>query len=84
MGVSMDGMSVSQLSRWRRVSSWTFLCLFLGVFCATPVPAADWRKNKWFISWDNRFTIGTSYRLDDPDPRIIGLANGGTAFSPPD
>ncbi len=77
----MNGKPVSQLLRWRRVSSWTLLGLFLGVLCATPASAADWRKGEWFISWDNTLTYGVSYRTDDPDERIIGLDNGGTAFS---
>lgn len=32
-------------------------------------------------SWDNTVSYGLLYRLDDPDPAIVGLAAGGTAFS---
>jgi hypothetical protein len=77
----MNGKPVSQLSRTQRASRWTLLALVLWVLCAAPADAADWRKGKWFISWDNTLTYGVSYRTDDPDERIIGLANGGSAFS---
>jgi hypothetical protein len=77
----MNGKPVSQRSRWRRGSSWTLLGLFLAALCVTPARSADWRKGKWFISFDNTVTYGVSYRLDDPDERIIGLVNGGSAFS---
>jgi hypothetical protein len=41
----------------------------------------DWRKDKWTFSWDNTVTYGITYRLDDPDKDIIGLTNGGRAYS---
>ena len=55
--------------------------LFLGVLCVIPAPAADWRTGDWLINWDNTLTYGVSLRLDNPDQRIIGLSNGGSAFS---
>jgi hypothetical protein len=57
------------------------LTLLVWAVCVTPALSADWRKNKWFISWDNRLTYGLSYRTGEADQRIIGLANGGSAFS---
>jgi hypothetical protein len=34
---------------------------------------------KW--SWGNTVSYGLGFRLHDPDPRLIGLAAGGTAYS---
>ena len=70
-----------RLSRWRRYPGWILLGLLVWGLCATPAHSADWRKDQWFISWDNTLTYGLSYRLGDQDESIIGLANGGTAFS---
>jgi len=64
-----------------RAWGWSLGCLLVCALCSTPAPGADWRKGKWFINWDNTLTYGLSYRLDDPDPEIIGLPNGGSAFS---
>jgi hypothetical protein len=48
---------------------------------ATPVSAFEFGKGKVKGSWDTTVSFGVSYRLEDPDPSTIGLANGGTAFS---
>ncbi len=70
-----------QLSRRRRYPGLVLLGLLVWGLCATPAYSADWRKDQWFISWDNTLTYGLSYRTGDQDPAIIGLTNGGTAFS---
>jgi hypothetical protein len=57
------------------------LGLLVWLLCATPAHSVDWRKDQWFISWDNRLTYGLQYRTGDRDPAIIGLTNDGTAFS---
>ena len=77
----MNGKPTTQLSRWQRVPGWILLGLLVWGLCATPAHSTDWRKDKWFISWDNTLTYGLSYRIGDQDPSIIGLANGGEAFS---
>lgn len=77
----MNGKPASQRSRWLRASSWTLLTLLVWAACITPALSADWRKNKWRINWDNTLTYGLSYRTGEADQSIIGLANGGTAFS---
>ena len=48
---------------------------------APPASAFEFGKGKVKGSWDTTVSFGVSYRLDDPDPTIIGLANGGTAYS---
>lgn len=40
------------------------------------VPGSEF---KW--SWGNTISYGLGFRLNDPDPRLIGLAAGGTAYS---
>jgi len=77
----MNGKPASQRSRWLRASSWTLLTLLVWALCITPALSADWRKNKWLINWDNTLTYGLSYRTGEADQSIIGLANGGSAFS---
>lgn len=77
----MNGKSAGLRSPWLRASSCALLGLLVWALWFTPALSADWRKDKWFFSWDNTFTYGATYRLDDPDLDIIGSANGGTAFS---
>ncbi len=77
----MDGMLAKRLAPLRQAIGSTVAALFLLGICVPPVHALDWREGEWLISWDNTITYGLSTRLKDPDPRIIGLANGGTAFS---
>jgi len=62
-------------------SRWTLLVLLGWVMCVTPVHSADWRKGKWKINWDNTLTYGLNVRTAERDSSIIGLANGGSAFS---
>jgi len=77
----MNAKLASQRSRWLRASSWTLLALLVWALCITPALSADWRKNKWLINWDNTLTYGLSYRMGEADQSIIGLANGGSAYS---
>ncbi len=77
----MNDTSGSRPSGRRRAPVWTLLIPLVTALSVTPARSAEWRKGKWFISWDNTLTYGVSYRTGDRDSRIIGLANGGTAFS---
>lgn len=53
----------------------------LATLLAAPAGAAGWQKGDLQINWDTTLSWGAQFRLDDPDPRIIGLPEGGTAFS---
>lgn len=53
----------------------------MSVVLSTPAGSADFEKGDFSLSWDTTLAYGLNLRLDDPDLRIIGLANGGTAFS---
>ena len=55
--------------------------LALLALLASPVAAIDGQKGDFEWSWGNTISYGLLYRLDDPDPAIIGLAAGGRAFS---
>lgn len=53
------------------------LLLLLGA----PAGAADYQSKDFKISWGNTISYGTAWRVADRDSRIIGLSNGGTAYS---
>lgn len=52
---------------------------------AAGVPAAgavDFTAGDWNISLDTTLSWGQLYRVEHPDPRLIGTADGGTGRSP--
>lgn len=51
------------------------------VLVAAPAAAKDFQKGELSGSWDTTLSWGAQFRLDDPDKRIIGLPDGGEAFS---
>ncbi len=51
------------------------------VLCCPAANAVEFGKDKIRGSWDTTVSFGGSYRLDDPDPALVGLINGGQAFS---
>jgi hypothetical protein len=50
--------------------------LFIG-----PAHGISFSDGDFSINWDNTISVGTQYRLDDPDPQILGPSKGGTAYS---
>ncbi|MDA2923209.1 DUF1302 domain-containing protein [Acidobacteria bacterium AH-259-L09] len=77
----MNSKPANQLFRWKRASGLTALAAAISVLFFAPAQAEDFQKGDLFLSWDNTLSYGVSFRLEDPDSRIIGLASGGTAFS---
>ncbi|MFQ5349829.1 MAG: DUF1302 domain-containing protein [Thermoanaerobaculia bacterium] len=53
----------------------------LALLLAGPVGAVSWGKGELSFTWDTTISWGAQYRLDNADPALIGLANGGDAFS---
>jgi len=53
----------------------------LSIAAMTNVQAVDYQSDNWKLSFDSTWSVGASWRLEDPDPKFIGIANGGTAFS---
>lgn len=48
---------------------------------ALPAGAADLSTDAYKLKLDTTLAWGARYRLQDPDKRIVGLPNGGSAFS---
>ncbi|HSN68434.1 MAG TPA: DUF1302 domain-containing protein [Thermoanaerobaculia bacterium] len=53
----------------------------VALILALPVGAADLSKGNYTLKLDTALSWGARYRIEDADPALIGLANGGTAFS---
>jgi hypothetical protein len=66
--------------RWRQGprALWVGALLLLLV---APAGAVDLSGKGYRLNLDTTVSWGVNYRTEDPDPRIIGLANGGTAYS---
>lgn len=55
--------------------------LLLPFFVATPVQAVEFDWGEVSGSLDTTVSWGQNYRVSDRDPDLIGIANGGNAFS---
>jgi hypothetical protein len=53
----------------------------LALLTAVPASAIDLSGEKFTLNLDTTLTWGVGYRVDDRDMSIVGLANGGTAYS---
>ncbi len=53
----------------------------LSITAITSVQAVEYQSDDWTISFDSTLAVGASWRLDDPNPKFVGISNGGTAFS---
>ena len=49
---------------------------------AGPAGAIDFRLGEWDGSWDTTVSYGQLYRVESPDLRLIGVADGGIGRSP--
>ncbi len=64
--------------RWLgRVVPVAAVCLLIAI----PATAASFKKGELEGTWDTTLSWGASYRLEDRDQSLIGLAAGGEAFS---
>ena len=61
--------------------SLTILVLAAAIFSASPAVAADLSTGEFKLNLDTSISWGARYRVEDPDLAIIGVPNGGTAFS---
>ncbi len=55
--------------------------LTLGVTNVAQAKSWTTDDGDWTIQFDSTWTIGSSWRLEDRDMRLVGIANGGSAFS---
>ncbi len=68
------------LARARK--AWRILPAFaVALLLVSPAGAISFGKGELTFTWDTTISWGAQYRLDDPDPAIIGLASRGNAFS---
>lgn len=57
------------------------LCALFTLATAPFASAVDFALGEWDANLDLTIAIGGSYRLEDPSPALIGLANGGQQYS---
>ncbi len=57
------------------------LPVLLAMFCGTPAAAFQFDFGEVEGSLDSTISYGMSWRVSDQDKDIIGLANGGKAYS---
>jgi len=55
--------------------------LLLVLLVVAPVWGADYQSGDFRLSLGTTLSYGLTWRVEDRDTRIIGLANGGTAYS---
>ena len=67
--------------RCTRVLGPSALIAILCQLAAADVAALDWQLDDVFIRFDTTLSQGITVRAADRDPGIIGIANGGTAYS---
>ena len=64
-----------------KISRFT-LTAFAAVLMAAPAAQAlDYEYGDFKTTLENRFAAGTTWRMAHRDPELIGIANGGSAFS---
>lgn len=73
-------MSSSIVTERPRLTA-ALLVVAAALFIALPAEAVDLSSGDLKLNLDTTLGWGGRYRLEDRDQRLIGLANGGTAFS---
>jgi len=74
--------SITSKSSTCKIAKLSAISLTLSaVLWVTPTLAVEFEYDEIHGSWDTTLSYGLSYRADKPDKRIIGIANGGSAFS---
>ena len=77
----MQRILFNQLLRHTKPAHLLALAAASAVFFAMPGWAAQFEKGQFSLDLDTTVSYGATWRVDDPDARLIGLANGGRAFS---
>ena len=77
----MSSRSTRQFCSRKQGVGLIVLTAVLSTLVAAPSEAVDLSTDKITFLLDTTLSWGARYRLDDRDQRIIGLANGGEAFS---
>ena len=53
----------------------------VAVLISTPAQAIDFERGDFSMALDTTLSYGLTWRLEDQDSELIGIANGGSAFS---
>jgi hypothetical protein len=75
-----SNLGTSRATR-RRLAGSVAVAALAALLSATPARALSAEKGKLFVSWDTTFSYGANWRVEERDEEIVGLANGGNAFS---
>ena len=57
------------------------LVLLMGVLTTTPVSAFEFKHGELTGSFDTTLSAGAAWRVEQRDPALVGIANGGTSRS---
>jgi hypothetical protein len=67
--------------RFSSSSQYSFIVYLIGIVLVCPAYAADFNYGDLYGSFDTTVSYGQSYRVQSRASELIGIANGGTAFS---
>ena len=67
--------------RFSSSSQYSFIVYLIGIVLVCPAYAADFNYGDLYGSFDTTVSYGQSYRVQSRASKLIGIANGGTAFS---
>ncbi len=69
------------VTRGGRTAGLVVFLMVVTMLAALPLAAADLSTDTYKLKVDTTLAWGARYRVQDPDTRLLGLPNGGTAFS---
>ncbi len=78
---SMKRTPMHQFFRCKKGSCLLALGAAVAVLFFTPAQPVELERGDFSLALDTTVSYGLTWRLDDRDSRLIGLANGGSAFS---
>jgi len=77
----MQHILFDQLLRRTKLAHLFVLTAASAIFFAMPGQAAEFEKGQLSLDLYTTVSYGLTWRVEDPDSNLIGLANGGRAFS---
>jgi hypothetical protein len=55
--------------------------LATGLLLTGPAAAIEFQMGSSTLAWTNKLSLGAAVRVEERDPQLVGIANGGQAFS---
>lgn len=77
----MKRKCATRFSQCKLVFGLVAVALMITPAFAPPVWGIQFQKGELSANWDTTLSYGVAFRVEDQDEDIIGLANGGNAFS---